>query len=218
MQRLLGLSVFLFLFAIPAMAQETTGTAPPADATKTPPAAVPQDTAAPPSPSSVSKTEVSGGFALNHYYEPGSGGTLNLIGGYGDIEHNIIQRWLGAEIQAAGGYRNQGVPGTLGIYTIMAGPVFYPLGHRKFTVFGHILAGEGFYRDSIKASVGFPAQVDTHTSLAWTVGAGLDMKLSRHLGVRLAQFDYAQTKFFGGTVHESSTRIAIGIVYHFGGE
>jgi opacity protein-like surface antigen len=218
MQRLFVLSVLLFLFAYPAMAQDAPATTQPADATKAPVASTAQDTAAPPTPRIVSKTEVSGGFAVDRYYEPGNGGNLNLIGGYGDVEHNIIQRWLGAEIEAAGGYKNQGVPGALGIYTIMAGPVFYPLGHRKITAFGHILAGEGYYRDSISPSAGFPAQVITHTSLAWTIGGGLDMKVSRHLGVRVAQFDYEQTKFFGGTVHESNTRISVGFVYHFGAE
>jgi len=218
MQRLFGLSVLLFLFAYPAMAQDAPATTQPADATKAPVASTPQDTAAPPTPRSVSKTEVSGGFAIDRYYEPGNGGNLNLIGGYADLEHNIIQRWLGAEIEAAGGSRNQGLPGTLGLYTILAGPVFYPLGHRKITAFGHILAGEGYYRDSISPSAGFPAQVITRTSLAWTLGGGLDMKISRHLGVRVIQLDYEQTKFFGGSVHESNTRVSFGIVYHFGGE
>jgi opacity protein-like surface antigen len=209
MQRLLGLSFLLIMFAIPAIAQDVPASPPQA----TPPPATQE--APPPAPVIPSKTEISGGFTLNRYNET-NGTTTTMPGGYGDVEHNIIQRWLGVELQGVGGFRDQGVLGDLSIYTIMAGPTFYPFGHRKITFFGHILAGEGYYRDSIPPSTGFPALVTTHTSFAWAGGAGLDLAVSKRLAVRLAQFDYTETKFFGGTVHENNTRISIGIVYHFG--
>lgn len=209
MQRLLGLSLLLITFAIPAIAQDV-----PASPPQAPPAAAPPETP-PPAPVIPSKTEISGGFTLNRYNET-NGTTTTMPGGYGDVEHNIIQRWLGAELQGVGGFTDQGVLGNLTIYTLMAGPTFYPFGHRKITFFGHILAGEGYYRNSIPASTGFPALVATHTSFAWAGGAGLDLTVSKQLAVRLAQFDYTETKFFGGTVHENNTRISVGIVYHFG--
>jgi hypothetical protein len=214
MQRLFGLSVLFILFAGPAIAQDVPASSQTPDATKTPAAAAPEDKT-PPAATSVSRTEISGGFTFHRYYEI-SGNTITMPGGYADIEHNIFQRWLGAEIQLSGAYKNQGTLGTLGVYTIMAGPTFYPFGHRRITVFGHLLAGEGFYRNSIAASAGFPAQINTHASLAWTPGAGIDLVVSPRLSVRLAQFDYTQTKFFGGSVHESDTRRSGGIVYHFG--
>jgi len=213
MQKLLGVSILLILFANVAAAQDVPATPQATTPAKDSADSSPQDTA---TRASISKTEISGGFTLHRYYEI-SGNTQTMLGGYADIEHNIIQRWLGAEIQVSGGYRNQGAPGKLGIYTVMAGPVLYPLGHRKVTVFGHILVGEGYYRNSIAASAGFPAQVNTRTSFAWTGGGGLDVNVTHHLAVRLAQFDYTQEKFFGGTIHESDTRISVGIVYHFGG-
>jgi len=214
MQKLLGVSILLILFASPAMAQDA-----PASPQSAAPAKSSTDSAVPDTEarSSVSRTEISGGFTLHRYYEI-TGNTQTMLGGYADIEHNIIQRWLGAEIQVSGAYKNKGAPGRLGIYSIMAGPTLYPLGHRKITLFAHILAGEGYYRNFISASAGFPSQVNTHTSLAWTAGAGLDVNVSKHLAARLAQFDYTQAKFFGGTVHESDTRISFGIVYHFGGK
>jgi hypothetical protein len=216
MQRLVGFSIFLILFANPAFAQDVAAGSQAPDATKSSAASAPQDET-PPVAKSVSKTEISGGFTLHRFYDyAGSGQTIVMPGGYADIEHNIIQRWLGAELQISAAYKDQGAPGKLGIYTVMAGPTFYPLGHRKITVFGHILAGEGFYRDTIAASAGFPSQVKTYTSLAWTAGAGLDLSVSKSLSVRLAQFDYVQTKFLGGTVHDHDARISVGIVYHFG--
>jgi opacity protein-like surface antigen len=214
MQKLLGIAILLILFANLAMAQDAPSTAQATAPAKSSTDSAAQDTVP---GSNVSKTEISGGFTIHRYYEV-TGNTQTMLGGYADIEHNIIQRWVGAEIQFSGAYKNQGAPGNLGIYTIMAGPTFYPLGHRKITVFAHILAGEGYYRNSIAASAGFPAQVNTHTSFVWTGGAGLDVKVSNHLAVRLAQFDYTQAKFFGGTVHESDTRISVGIVYRFGGK
>jgi hypothetical protein len=216
MQRLVRLSFLLMLFVVPAIAQDST--APPAPdvaATKAPDASAKQ-TAPPPAPAKPSKTEISGGFTFHRYYEVTSS-TTSMPGWYGDVEHNIIQRWLGAEIQGSGGYKSQGVLGNLQIYTLMAGPTFYPFGHRKITPFAHVLLGEGYYRNSIPASTGFPAQLNTHASFAWAGGAGLDLRVSRHLGVRIVQFDYALTKFFGGTVHENDMRFSCGIVYHFGG-
>lgn len=221
--KLSGIFVLCVLLGTPALAQDTPANpAQDIPATQGAPSnraqsATTTEETTPPEPPSVSKTEVSGGFTFHRYYEPASGSSLDLIGGYGDVEHNIIQRWLGAELQASGGYKNRGAPGNVGIFTLMAGPTLYPFGHRKVTFFGHILAGEGYYRNSIAPSSGFPAQVNTYTSLAWGVGAGLDLNISRHAAVRIAQFDYVQTKFLGGTVHESDTRVSVGIVYHFGG-
>ena len=216
MQRLLGLSVLLILFASPVFAQDVPAGSQTPDATKPPTTSAPQDET-PPVAKSVSRTEISGGFTLHRYYDyAGAGQTIAMVGGYADIEHNIIQRWLGAELQVSAAYKDQGAPGKLSIYTVMAGPTFYPLGHRKITVFGHILAGEGFYRDTIAASAGFPSQVNTHTSLAWTPGGGIDLNVSRSLSVRVVQLDYTQTKFSGSTFHDHDTRISAGIVYHFG--
>ena len=214
MQRLLGLAVLLTMFAGPAIAQDVPASSQTPDAAKAPVAAAPQDKTAP-AATSVSKTEISGGFTFHRYYEI-TGDTITMPGGYADVEHNILQRWLGAEIQLSGAYKNLGAPGTLEIYTIMAGPTFYPLGHRKITVFGDVLAGEGYYRNSIAASAGFPSQINTHTSLAWGAGGGIDLNVSRRLSVRLVRFDYTKMKFFAGTAHESDTRVSVGIVYHFG--
>jgi hypothetical protein len=216
MQRLVRLSLLLMLFIVPVMAQDSTAPpAPDVPATKAPDTAAKQ-TAPPKALTKPSKTEISGGFTIHRYYEV-TGSTTTMPGWYGDVEHNIIQRWLGAEIQGSGGYKSQGVQGDLQIYTLMVGPTFYPFGHRKITPFAHVLLGEGYYWNSIPASTGFPAQVNTHTSFAWAGGGGLDLRISRHLGVRIVQFDYAETKFFSGTVHENDMRVSVGIVYHFGG-
>jgi len=216
MRRFMGLSVLLILCAIPAFAQDVPASSPTPSTPQAPvSSASPDET--PPKAKSVSKTEISGGFTLHRFYQyAGATPTMAMPGGYADIEHNFFQRWLGAELQVSAAYRNQGAPGKLGIYTVMVGPTFYPLGHRKITVFGHFLVGEGFYRDTIAASAGFPSHVNTHTSLAWTPGAGIDLIVSRSLSVRLAQVDYTQTKFLGGTVHDSDLRISVGIVYRFG--
>src|SRR5580658_4882721 len=106
MQRLLGLSFLLITFAIPAIAQDVPASPPQA----TPPPATQE--APPPVPVIPSKTEISGGFTLNRYNET-TGTTTTMPGGYGDVEHNIIQRWLGAELQGVGGFRDQGVLGNL---------------------------------------------------------------------------------------------------------
>lgn len=214
MQRLVRLSILMMVFVTPAVAQDSTTNTTQTTTTQT---TSTTQTTTKVTATSPSKTEISGGFTLNRYYEI-TGTTTSMPGWYGDVEHNIIQRWLGAEIQGVGGYTNQGALGNLSVYTLMAGPAFYPFGHRRITPFAHVLIGEGYYRNAIAPSTGFPAQTITHTSLAWAGGGGLDYRVTRKLSIRLAQFDYTELKFMPGTVHENDMRISGGIVYHFGGK
>jgi hypothetical protein len=65
--------------------------------------------------------------------------------------------------------------------TYMAGPRFFTNFHRV-GVFGHVLFG------GLTFTRGFPG--DSGTSFAFALGGGVNLWATRHIGVRLVQFDY----------------------------
>ena len=90
----------------------------------------------------------------------------------------------------------------------------WSLPSRKLTVFGQGLIGEAFGSDSI-----FPtprgAQTDT-TSFALQVGGGVDLRLSKHLAVRLLQADWLRTQFPNASTNvQNNLRLGAGIVFRF---
>jgi len=99
--------------------------------------------------------------------------------------------------------------------------------------FGHALIGAARYRGRIRQSVDvFPEfnflVEDPVTSLAMKVGGGLDLRISRHIDLRLVEFDYNPVfagdrsfktiegalafKSTGKTAHNFT--IGVGIVFH----
>lgn len=67
------------------------------------------------------------------------------------------------------------------VKTYMGGPRFFTNFHRV-GVFGHVLFG------GLTFTRGFPA--DSGTSFAFALGGGVNFWATRHIGVRLVQFDY----------------------------
>jgi hypothetical protein len=142
---------------------------------------------------------------------------IGLNGGYGSFEYNILSR-VGASVEASGDFKNQGLSGDLGIYSVLAGPQIYPLKHqRKLTPFAHVLFGETFYRNDYPAYGGFPHTVSTASGFSWEAGGGFDWVHSNRWEFRLLQLDYAPTKFFGNGT-KTGYRGSIGIIYRFGGK
>jgi hypothetical protein len=145
---------------------------------------------------------------------------IGMVGWYLAADYNFhkFRNHFAAEFESSGNYRNQIVLGTTSVYTIALGPKFYPLGHHRLTPFGHVLFGGGYYRDAIPAEGGFSPYVQSYGSFAWEGGGGLDLNVRKHWGVRMIEFDYAQTRFPIQGVHnnENNYRIAFGINYRFG--
>jgi opacity protein-like surface antigen len=166
------------------------------------------------------KYELSAGFAHRSYYAPG-GGTFGLVGWYASGEYNW-KRWLGAEGEVTDTWytlKSAGFPSdTIHIYTFLAGPRFYPLGHRKITPFGHVLIGGGHYSSETPAFGGFHGATITSNAYTYEVGGGLDLNLWKHWGVRMIQADFGNANYVqnAGVANRGSTRFSVGFVYHFG--
>ncbi len=166
---------------------------------------------------SIPKFELSAGYAYRSIgVQPGT--NLAMNGGYGSVDYNY-DRWLGAEAEVVGVYKNQGVLGKTDIYTFLVGPRVYPLGHHKLTPFGHLLFGAGRYSKAIPTYGGFPATYRNATAYAWEGGGGLDLYLRKHWGVRLIEVDMGHTGFSVvgiPTTSQSERRVSVGVVYRFG--
>ncbi len=213
MKKLVGLFGLLALLSVPALAQDSS--------------TAPQDQAptAPTEPIKVKRTyptpkyEISGGFTYRSYYGPNAS-TIGMKGGFGSFDYNFL-RWLGAEGEVVGVTGTLKLPGVpphdLKIYTAMAGPKLYPLGHHKLTPFGHFLYGEGINTTAIPPFSDYGGNTSAVFVHAWELGGGLDYNRGTHWGFRLIQFDYGVAKFLGnGIPNQSSRRVSFGIVYRFG--
>ena len=168
----------------------------------------------------VSKYELSAGFAHRSYYLPG-GGSHGLVGWYASGEYNW-KRWLGAEGEVTDTWytlRSAGFPpDTIYIYTFLVGPRFYPLGHRKVTPFGHVLLGGGHYSSATPAFGGFHGSTITSNAYTYEAGGGLDLNLWQHWGIRMIQADFGNANYVQNSsyANRGSTRFSVGFVYHFG--
>jgi opacity protein-like surface antigen len=174
------------------------------------------------------KYEIAAGFSHRSYYSTGYA-SIGMNGWFGSFDYDW-KSWIGFAGEAQGVYARQtplqGGPENISLYTIMAGPQIYPFRHHKFTPFGHVLYGEGYYRDAIGPSSPFGSNLYTAFSHAWEVGAGLDIHIKPNWSVRAVQFDYGSTHFVisngiggssgSGSTGQGSYRVSVGLVYSFG--
>jgi opacity protein-like surface antigen len=185
MKKLLGLLALLALASLPATAQL-----------------------------SISKIEVGGGYTFRSFAPPPSfaqdGVTVvnfprvNMNGFDFNAVYNV-NSWIGVAADVDG-TRNttpdSAVAGndTTWIYTVMAGPRVYPLGHHKLTVFAQVLFGHAYFTVTVPmasgcgGNTGFSCKF-TDGSFGFSAGGGVDWSLNHHLAVRLGEFDYERTAF-----------------------
>jgi len=190
MRKLVGLLALFVSFTLPAIAQNTP------------------------------KLEVFGGYQYLHFDLSGS--ALKMNGFDASATYNF-NRWLGMTADISGAYNgntpNPGGPaGTTHIYNYMFGPTIYPFGHRRITMFVHGLAGDGHIHIYLPPAGGNPSLTLTDTSFTYAAGGGFDLRITRHIAVRLFQGDYEQTHFLQdfGFPAQKNIRIAAGIVFRLG--
>ena len=104
------------------------------------------------------------------------------------------------------------------LLTYMAGPVFYPVLRKRFSVYTHLLVG-----GARQTGVTFTTDGDVATGwvnrFAWAGGVGVQYRLTPAFAVRLGG-DYLRTSFFNANLAyegQNNVRTAGSIVYTFGG-
>jgi len=155
--------------------------------------------------------EVGGGYTFRSF---GFGSpNINMNGWNATAQFNVTP-WVSAAGDFDGTYSNQGSGGNGWLETYLFGPRIYPLGHHKIAPFAHALFGGSHISINIPPSGGGPFTV-SDTGFAWEVGGGLDVGVSGHFAVRLGEFDYEQTRFFGGNPNQSNYKFKAGILFRF---
>ena len=158
----------------------------------------------------------------------------SLNGGSANIAFNL-NRYLGlvadvggfnaSELQLTGAGANPArvsdASGTA--FTFMAGPRLSLRKYERITPFAQVLFG-GIHASEVTLSNCAGAlctPLPMENALAMTAGGGIDLKLSRHVALRLVQAEYMMTRFADLSTGERDTqndiRLSSGLVFGFGG-
>jgi len=161
-----------------------------------------------------SRVEASVGYELQRSNGPtGACGCFNLQGGRGELAYQMLPGWFA--VFEVGGGRAANINGQgldLSLITYMGGLRYSrSLGHRV-RPFGQFLYGRVHGFDSL-----FPASQGTFSSsnaFAFSAGGGMDLRLSKHLGIRIFQADYLKTYLPNNeNGNQNSLRVGAGLVF-----
>ena len=148
-------------------------------------------------------------FNLNRYL-----GIVADVGGYNATEIQLT----GAGANPAGVSDASGTA-----FTFMAGPRLSWRRYDRITPFAQVLVG-GIHASAVTLSncTGpLCTPLPSENSLALTAGGGVDLKISRHVALRVVQAEYLMTDFADLSTGERQTqndiRLSSGLVFGFGG-
>jgi len=141
--------------------------------------------------------------------------TYNANGGSSSIAYNV-NRWFGL-VADFGGYHT----GTIDHVSVDANEFSYLFGPRlnyrfgendRNTVFGQILLG------GVHGNAEFAGASSGQNALGMTAGGGLDFGLTKHVALRVAQFEYMLTNYnFGnGYQPQNNFRLSTGVLFRWG--
>jgi hypothetical protein len=156
-----------------------------------------------------------------------------LNGGSANLAYNF-NRYLGivadvgaltnSEVKFTGAYTSTvDVNNTnVNVLTYLFGPRLSYRKYNRITPFAQVLFG-GAHANEVALT---PCTVNctllpSQNTLALTAGGGLDLKVHRHIAIRVIQAEYLMTRFqdytTGTTSAQNDMRISAGIVFRFGG-
>lgn len=109
-------------------------------------------------------------------------------------------------------------------FTYLFGPRATFASHKRLSPFAQVLVG-GIHASPVTLSSGCSGvgctPLPAENKLAMTAGGGLDLRLHRHISVRIIQAEYLMTRFndlsTGSTGTQNDMRLSSGLVFRFGG-
>jgi len=118
---------------------------------------------------------------------------INMNGFNVNAAYNL-NSWLGVAGEITGTYNssNEATNGDNSLYTFLAGPRVYPLGHHRIAPYVDAEFGGSHYSLNFPGVAGFAQR-----GFAWEAGGGADIFVTRHLGVK-GQAEFEQTRFYQG--------------------
>ena len=151
------------------------------------------------------RAEFFGGFSFERL-APSSGAVTSLASGWAAGMQVNLRGPLALVADFSGAYGTQsGVE--LRQYNFLAGPRL-TLRRGRAAIFAHVLPG----MSRLNARAG--GAEDTASAFAAAAGGGLDVRLSRRVGLRLVQADYLVTRLAGNT--QNNLRLSSGVVIYSG--
>jgi opacity protein-like surface antigen len=141
---------------------------------------------------------------------------LGLVGDFGGFNETRLLLTTGNPPSAAGPY-DAVDDGT--VFTFLAGPRL-SFRHERFTPFVQALFGDIRASEETTCPTCAPS-LPSQNAFAMTAGGGLDIRVHRHLAIRVIQAEYLMTRFenltTGATTAQNDMRLSSGIVFRFGG-
>ncbi|HYL83847.1 MAG TPA: SH3 domain-containing protein [Candidatus Angelobacter sp.] len=161
----------------------------------------------------ASLMEFFGGFSFARF--DGGGGTFNnMMGGLGSFGVNLTS-WF--QVTGDSSYNFVTISGTKNVlYGNHFGPrVYYRKRNRwGITPFGEALIGGSRLDTTVSGASGYNTSTNC---ISYKFGGGVDMRASRHLEIRVFDFDYYRTAF-GTNLHQNNYSASVGVVLRlFGG-
>lgn len=158
----------------------------------------------------TSKVDIFGGYQYLHASSGISGVDGINFNGWNAALTGYFNRNLGITADFSGNYSK---PTFLGVgvdtrfYSFLFGPTVRFPNATHLTPFGHALFGGGHF------SAGVSGLSAGETDFTWAAGGGLDLDMSRRLGIRVAQVDFLQSRANGSS--QNNVRISFGVVFKF---
>jgi len=212
MRKLVALGGLLLLWIAPAKAQDQGS----AEQEQSAPAPTPEAPLKKKTPPITPRWELSAGYTERSNYERSDGAKPYFAGFYASADRNIFH-WLGAEAELTSTWKSRGVIlGNSHVTTFMVGPDLFPFGHRKLTVFGHVLYGLGVESTTYPAFAGVSTQTYSYYVKSWEAGGGLELNKWQHWSIRLIEGDFGGANFANTKSAGGSIRISAGLTYRIG--
>jgi hypothetical protein len=148
-------------------------------------------------------------FNLNRYV-----GLVGDFGGFNDTRLLLTGAGQNPSVNA------QVVGGS--VFSYLAGPRLSFRNHSRLTPFAQVLFGDLHASDiTLSGCTGSCTFLPAENTFAMTAGGGLDLRVRRHLAIRIIQAEYLMTNFenrnTGSSATQNDMRLSSGIVFRFGG-
>lgn len=160
------------------------------------------------------KAEFSAGYSIDREQDDVDGITLH---GFDSSVTGNVSKYVGLKFNVSGHYKRfseSGVNADLSLYNFLGGiQVKNNSKDRTVKPFAHALAGVASGKVRVSCPPATPCSFsDRETGFAMAVGGGLDVKVSKHVDIRVVQADYNPNRLGGNW--NNNYRISFGIVLH----
>ena len=156
--------------------------------------------------------EVPVSLQLFHANAPPSGcGCFWMYGGGAGVVWNLSAHWSGVvDLGRAQASKINGTNQNLSIFNYQVGPRYSLRNHTKWTPYAQVLLGGS------EVSSNYSIYQGGKNSFSSTMGGGLTMRVSKHIGITVAEGSWMHAQAVNGVnSRQNNLRLTTGIVFRF---